>query len=492
MPPQCTLAGPDVLIVRHFYLSPWGIREYNIPYCEYSTINGSNVCVCVCAWASVCVCTCVLSRSLVLVQFSFSVSAAFILDDVGSFRLRPLSLSLSVSLSQSHSLVAVICERPEPTPTPTATPTTLTPTRISRRRRGVGGTATTGTETTTTTTGTTTMFQSFAIFMLLVAVQAQQQYASNADAAAELQATETAATPFGHKQLTRCCQSCYQQFAGDWHYCTDFVDCRKCWQNCQRQWAPFELRVHHAQRQGALVLTDIGWDELIANASRQCLITWEVSGGGLMGNLLTDTARAELSLWPDTVYNIQVTCKHKLTGQMRRSLKLNVDTHQLLSASAMASASASTSKAALPTSRTTTTITNRRTISSFVPVSVPVFMSTTAPSAASTTTKAATTRNAAKEAATTATAATTNKTTVQRVRPTDRVYIISALPTASQLSGVVYPAFGALAFFLALLVMFLFLRPQRKRSADADADTASLLSGRRSSRLSMDNSTLHV
>jgi len=87
----------------------------------------------------------------------------------------------------------------------------------------------------------------------------------------------------------------------------------QCWQNCQRQLAPFELRVHHAQRQGALVLTDIGWDELIANASRQCLITWEVSGGGLMGNLLTDTARAELSLWPDTVYNIQVTCKHKVS-----------------------------------------------------------------------------------------------------------------------------------------------------------------------------------
>ncbi|EDX17470.1 GD16084 [Drosophila simulans] len=47
--------------------------------------------------------------------------------------------------------------------------------------------------------------------------------------------------------------------------------------------------------------------------------------------------------------------------------------------------------------------------------------------------------------------------------PTDRVYIISALPTPSELGGVVYPAFGALAFFLALLVMFLFLRPQRKR-----------------------------
>jgi len=59
----------------------------------------------------------------------------------------------------------------------------------------------------------TTMFQSFAIFALLVAAQAeqQQQYAANADAAAELQATETAATPFGSKQLIRCRQSCYQQ-----------------------------------------------------------------------------------------------------------------------------------------------------------------------------------------------------------------------------------------------------------------------------------------
>lgn len=56
------------------------------------------------------------------------------------------------------------------------------------------------------------MFQSFAIFMILVAAaQAEQQYASNADAAAELQATETSATPFGHKQLTRCRQSCYLQ-----------------------------------------------------------------------------------------------------------------------------------------------------------------------------------------------------------------------------------------------------------------------------------------
>ncbi|KAI8036223.1 hypothetical protein M5D96_011083 [Drosophila gunungcola] len=242
-------------------------------------------------------------------------------------------------------------------------------------------------------------------------------------------ADPTSPAPFASKQLNRCRQSCYQQ----------------C---CQKLVAPFELRILKAQRQESLVLTDIGWDEMIANASRQCLITWEVSGGGLIGNLLTDTARAELSLWPDTVYNIQVKCKHKLTGLMRRSIKLNVDTSQLVG--------------------TTTTTTS------------------TTPSTPSTT------RNQGQSVDHPDPLEHSQRV---HVRPTDRVYIISALPTPSELGGVVYPAFGALAFFLALLVMFLFLRPQRKRfPLDADsADTATLI-GRSSScsRNSLDASTLHV
>uniref|UniRef100_A0A1A9VLX4 Uncharacterized protein n=1 Tax=Glossina austeni TaxID=7395 RepID=A0A1A9VLX4_GLOAU len=48
-----------------------------------------------------------------------------------------------------------------------------------------------------------------------------------------------------------------------------------------------------------------------------------------MGNLLTDSSTVELSLWSDTVYHVQVTCKHKDTGGMRRSYKLIVDTHKL-------------------------------------------------------------------------------------------------------------------------------------------------------------------
>ncbi|KAH8238196.1 hypothetical protein KR032_000908 [Drosophila birchii] len=273
----------------------------------------------------------------------------------------------------------------------------------------------------------------------------------SAAAAAAAAVTSPPSSSFTSKQLNRCRQSCYQQLSKDWHYCKDSADCTNC---CQKLVSPFELKILKAQRQESLVLTDIGWDEMIANASRQCLITWEVSGGGLIGNLLTDTARAELSLWPDTVYNIQVKCKHKLTGVMRRSIKLNVDTSQLVG--------------------TTTTIKPAKTEGHH-------------PSAEA--------REHLESHAHT-------QHTVH-TRPTDRVYIISALPTPSELGGVVYPAFGALAFFLALLVMFLFLRPQRKRfhhldTDSADTDTATLIGGgggrsscsRNSS--SLDASTLHV
>ncbi|XP_011187528.2 uncharacterized protein LOC105215360 isoform X1 [Zeugodacus cucurbitae] len=152
----------------------------------------------------------------------------------------------------------------------------------------------------------------------------------------------------GSKDLFRCRQSCYQKFVQDWHHCMDFEDCKNmcitppninsyipeafsflCWNNCDQQLGPFPLNINSALRQGSLVLTNIAWDQAITNASKQCLVTWEVSGGGLMGNLLTDSSTVELSLWPDTVYHVQVTCKHKETGGMRRSYKLIVDTHKL-------------------------------------------------------------------------------------------------------------------------------------------------------------------
>lgn len=64
-------------------------------------------------------------------------------------------------------------------------------------------------------------------------------------------------------------------------------------------------------QQDSLVLVDVAWDQL--SIPYQCLVTWEVSGGGLMGNLLTETFSVQLSLWPDTKYRVQVTCKNKVT-----------------------------------------------------------------------------------------------------------------------------------------------------------------------------------
>ncbi|ETN66765.1 hypothetical protein AND_001443, partial [Anopheles darlingi] len=43
----------------------------------------------------------------------------------------------------------------------------------------------------------------------------------------------------------------------------------------------------------------------------QCLVSWEISGGGLTGNLLTETFKVELSLWPNTKYHVHVTCRNK-------------------------------------------------------------------------------------------------------------------------------------------------------------------------------------
>lgn len=64
-------------------------------------------------------------------------------------------------------------------------------------------------------------------------------------------------------------------------------------------------------KQEFLVATHLAWepsDELV-----KCLVTWEVFGGGLIGNLVTDASNAELSLWPDTKYRIEVTCKNKVS-----------------------------------------------------------------------------------------------------------------------------------------------------------------------------------
>lgn len=61
-------------------------------------------------------------------------------------------------------------------------------------------------------------------------------------------------------------------------------------------------------KKGSLVSAYVTWPKI--NDSSHCLVTWEVSGGGLMGTLLTDTSGVQLSLCPDTKYKIEVTCKN--------------------------------------------------------------------------------------------------------------------------------------------------------------------------------------
>lgn len=67
-------------------------------------------------------------------------------------------------------------------------------------------------------------------------------------------------------------------------------------------------------RDNSLVSTTIDWNK--ASTPRDCLVTWEVFGGGLIGNLLTQSSNVELSLWPDTKYRVQVTCKNKVRPKL--------------------------------------------------------------------------------------------------------------------------------------------------------------------------------
>lgn len=110
-----------------------------------------------------------------------------------------------------------------------------------------------------------------------------------------------------------------------------FLCITQCWNNCAPRSAVasvvdhqsgglekseasdvFELSVRSMVRDKSLTMADIAW---YANdpAQHQCLVSWEIFGGGIMGNLLTDTHEAELSLWPDSKYHIQVTCKNKVS-----------------------------------------------------------------------------------------------------------------------------------------------------------------------------------
>lgn len=69
-----------------------------------------------------------------------------------------------------------------------------------------------------------------------------------------------------------------------------------------RGWNLREVSLIH---QGVLVIAEVSWDPQTSEPSVY-LVTWQLQGGGLKGSLLTDSTCVTLSLWPDTLYHIQV------------------------------------------------------------------------------------------------------------------------------------------------------------------------------------------
>lgn len=95
----------------------------------------------------------------------------------------------------------------------------------------------------------------------------------------------------------------------------------QCWDDCavstsinKSILATWSLGVTSMVRENSLVSANIAWES--QNSPSDCLVTWEVSGGGLIGNLLTQSSNVELSLWPDTKYRVQVTCKNKVSYEI--------------------------------------------------------------------------------------------------------------------------------------------------------------------------------
>lgn len=79
-------------------------------------------------------------------------------------------------------------------------------------------------------------------------------------------------------------------------------------------WNLRELSLIH---QRVLVIAEIAWNpQPSVKAAPVYFVTWEVDGGGLRGNLFTDATSVTLSLWPDTVYHIQV-CTACILDEMK-------------------------------------------------------------------------------------------------------------------------------------------------------------------------------
>ncbi|XP_022920572.1 uncharacterized protein [Onthophagus taurus] len=89
--------------------------------------------------------------------------------------------------------------------------------------------------------------------------------------------------------------------------------------------APWTLREVSLIHQKVLVIGEIAWEPKTTRGIY--LVTWEVDGGGLKGNLFTDSTCVTLSLWPDTVYHIQVELVSRTPGvENLKSEMMDLDT----------------------------------------------------------------------------------------------------------------------------------------------------------------------
>ncbi|KAE8741427.1 hypothetical protein FOCC_FOCC013027 [Frankliniella occidentalis] len=113
-----------------------------------------------------------------------------------------------------------------------------------------------------------------------------------------------------------------------------------CWENCQLLQSNFpvwgamcnekslcgwQLREDSLIHQKVLVIAELSWAPRGPHGGVY-LVTWEVDGGGLKGNLFTDSTHVTLSLWPDTVYHVQVELVSDSKPGPAQSASLVVDT----------------------------------------------------------------------------------------------------------------------------------------------------------------------
>lgn len=89
--------------------------------------------------------------------------------------------------------------------------------------------------------------------------------------------------------------------------------------------APWTLKEVSLIHQKVLVIGEIAWEPKTTRGVY--LVTWEVDGGGLKGNLFTDSTCVTLSLWPDTIYHIQVELVSRTPGvENLKSEMMDLDT----------------------------------------------------------------------------------------------------------------------------------------------------------------------